>query len=216
MTTGLGPTDFAAIWGAIFSEIATVRAARSLPVATLHLGQEWLQAEESPPRIVVVPMAFRYGPSRQLGGAAGPRNYFTQQSGNPRARWRRMMSFDAHFWGDPNPTPSSPPEENPDLWYSYSSTTELERELLNALANTVGGEAALQLTEARWEQPSDMNRLGRYLILSFSFDTPVTAEPWVIVPFATQSTSGVQVSATMEEVFPDGSSSIAGVIVVPP
>jgi len=214
--TGLGPTDFAAIWGVIFGEIATVRTGRQLPPATLHLGQEWLQAEESPPRIVVVPTAFRYGPARPLGGAAGPTQFFTQQSSNPKTFWRRMMSFDAYCWGDPNPTPQTPPQENPDLWYSFSSTTELERELLIALAHNVGGAAALQLEGARWEQPADLVRLGRLVILSFSFDTPVTQEPYTILPFATQTTSGVQVAATLEEVWPDGTSTIAGVIVVPP
>jgi hypothetical protein len=216
MPTGLGPTDYAAIWGAVFSEIATVRAARSLPAATLHLGQEWLQATESPPRIVVVPTTFRYGPSRQLGGAAGPNAYFTQASSNPKAVWRRIVGFDAYCWGDESPSMSSPPVENPDAWYGFSSATELERELLIALRNNLGGAAAISEMSARWEQSTDMLKLGRLLIVSFAFDTPVTQEPYVILPFASETASGVQVSATMEEVWPDGTSTIAGVIVTPP
>ncbi len=212
--SGLGPTDFAAIWSSIFGEIATVRTNRSLPAATLHLGQEWLVAEESPPRIVVVPTTFRYGPSRQLGGAG---NIFaTQASSDPKAIWRRIMSFDAFIWGNESPSPSVPPVENPDLWYSFSSTTELERELLIALRNNLGGAAAIAIEGARWEQPTDLLRFGRLLVLQFAFDTPVTQEPAVILPFATQTTSGVQVSATIEEVWPDGTSTIAGVIVAPP
>jgi hypothetical protein len=216
MSSGLGPTDFAAIWTAIFSEIVTVRAGRSLPAATLHLGQEWLVAQESPPRIVIVPTPGDYGPARAMGGASGPANFFQQSSFNPKTFWLRYLSFDAYIWGNESPAPSSPPVENPDLWYSFSSAVELERELLISLAHNCGGPAAIRLGGYRWDQPADLQRLGRLLVVSFAIQTPVTQEPYTILPYATQTTSGVQVSATIEEVFPDGTSSIAGVIVIPP
>lgn len=217
MSTGLGPTDLIAIFSAVFGQITTVRATRKLPAATLHLGQEWLLANESPPRIVVVPTANRYAPARPMGGAAGA-PFISQATFNPKTFYRRLTGFDAHLWGDPSPTQGQPDPTEADLWYSYNTTLELERELIVALAQNLGGTAALasDLMSSRWEQLTDMQRLGRELVLSFAFETQVSEEPYVILPYATQSTSGVQVSATVEMVFADGSSSVAGVIVAPP
>jgi hypothetical protein len=180
----------------------------------MHLGQEWLNASESPPRIVVVPTPYRYAAARPLGGAAGPSAYFTQASINPKTFWRRLLAFDAYCWGDPSPSMSSPPTEQ-DAWYSFNSALELERELLIALAH-IGGTSLIGLEGGRWEQPSDQQQLGRLLITSFTIETQLSQEPYTILPYATQSTSGVQIAATMEEVWPDGTSTIAGVIVTPP
>lgn len=216
MTTGLGPTSIAALWSAIFSEIVTVRAARQLaPLVSFHLGQEFLDAQESPPRIVVVPTPGDYAAGRPLGGAVGS-PFFSPASANPKTFWRRWLAFDGYCWGDENPSPASPPIENPDVWYSFSSALELERELLIAVAHNTGGTAGVRLSGYRWEQTSDLNRLGRLLVVSFAIETQVSQEPYLVLPYATQSTSGVQISATLEELFPDGTTSIAGTIVTPP
>jgi hypothetical protein len=66
--SGIGPTDFVAIFSTIFGDVTSVRAARGLPpLISAHLGQEQLQTEESPPRIVVVPTHNVYEPMRRVG-----------------------------------------------------------------------------------------------------------------------------------------------------
>jgi hypothetical protein len=87
---------------------------------------------------------------------------------------------------------------------------------LVALAHNLGGPAAIRLYSARWDQPTDMVRRGRLLVVEVGFETPVTQEPYIVLPFSTATTSGVQIHATLEVVFPDGSSSVAGIIIAPP
>lgn len=68
MTTGLGPTDFVALFSTIFGDVVSTRAARQLkPLVSFHLGQEWIRSEEDAPRIVVVPDANVYDPARKMG-----------------------------------------------------------------------------------------------------------------------------------------------------
>jgi hypothetical protein len=68
MSTGLGPTDMVVLFSTIFGDVSATRAARGLPpLVTAHLGKEWIRAEESPPRIVVVPTRTEYAPSRRMG-----------------------------------------------------------------------------------------------------------------------------------------------------
>lgn len=211
MTTGLGPTDLIAIFTTVFSDIATVRLARSLPaLVSAHLGQEWLQAEESPPRIVVVPTHNTYEYARVVGKQ--PMTGLVTAI-NPATIATRIMHFEAHLWGDPSPTPSSPPTEQ-DLWYSFNSTVELERELIQSLSRNLGNVTNprsglnVRFGDARWVQPTNMDRLGRLLVLSFSVGFPVTYEPWTVT-----TPSTIAVDATM--VFADGSSSDQGTFFIP-
>jgi hypothetical protein len=127
----------------------------------------------------------------------------------------RRCVFRAHFWGDETPTPQSPPTEQ-DLWYSFNSTIELEREFLGALMRNCGNDPAVKLHGADWVQPTNMQRLGRLLVLTFSIETPVTDEPWTILPFAQSTGSsglGIQIDVAMS--FPDGTSSDQGLIIIP-
>jgi hypothetical protein len=71
-----------------------------------------------------------------------------------------------------------------------------------------GNNPNLKIERSEWRQPTNQNRLGRLLVLHFSFDTPVTDEPWVVV------TAGASID--VELVSLDGShSSSAGIIHVP-
>lgn len=88
--------------------------------------------------------------------------------------------------------------------------------MLGALARNLGNVPNLRIGDARWDQPTDDKRYGRALILPFGFMADISDEPWITAPWATQSTSGVQVSATVIETFPDGTSTTSGVIVAPP
>lgn len=211
MTTGLGPTDLVAIFTTLFSDVAAVRVARLLPpLVSAHLGKEQVRTEESPPRIVVIPTHNTYEYARVVGKQ--PMTGLVTAI-NPPTICTRWMHFDAHFWGDESPTPANPITEQ-DLWYSFNSTVELEREFIQAIArnlgnigNTRSGEN-VRLGESRWVQPSDQMRLGRELVLSFSVGFPVTYEPWGI---ATPTSAAID----MVMVFADGSSSDQGTVIVP-
>lgn len=203
--TGLGPTDFVAIFMTLFSDIQTTRANRGLsPLVSAHLGQEQLSQEESPPRIVVVPTHNEYAPAKRIGTQpmTGGVTAF-----NPRPFYVRRCYFEAHLWGDESPSPSTPPTEQ-DLWYSFNSAIELERELFGALMRNAGNNPALRFRESRWSQPTNMQRLGRLLVLPFSFETPVTDEPWVTVAPTT-------INVDVEASFPDGTNVDQGTIVIP-
>jgi hypothetical protein len=64
----LGPTDFVALFNTIFADVAAVRSNRSLPpLVSAHLGKEQVSAEESPPRIVVIPTDIKFLPMRRMG-----------------------------------------------------------------------------------------------------------------------------------------------------
>src|SRR5271166_1297423 len=131
--SGLGPFDLIAVFSAVFGEIGTIRETQALPVATLHVGKEWLQAEESPPRIVIVPKRMQYASGRGMGNQTGIVGDF-----NPKALYRRMVVCEAHIWGD---QPYAVSEQ--DTWQSFNTAVELERELLVALSHNLGGPAAV-------------------------------------------------------------------------
>ena len=211
MTTGLGPTDLIAIFTTLFSDVASVRAARLLPpMVSMHLGKEQIATEESPPRIVVVPTHNTYEYARVVG--VQPMTGLATAI-NPPTFCTRWMHFDAHLWGDESPTPASPLTEQ-DLWYSFNSTIEIEREFLQAIARNLGNISNtrsgvnVRLGDSRWVQPSDQMRLGRKLVLSFSVGFPVTYEPFVM---ATPTSAAVD----MKMVFLDGTSSDQGTVIVP-
>ena len=209
MSTGLGPFDLVALFSSVFGEMTTVRSSRGLtPLVSTHIGKEWLLQEEAAPRVVVIPERMQYAPARGLGNQTSHVGDF-----NPKALYRRFVTCKAYLWGD-QPAVST----ETDTWVSFNTAVEIEREFLVALSHNLGGPAAVISSNmsAEWDQPTDDTRLGRLLVLTFAFETPVTQEPYIVLPFATASSSGAQVSATLETVFPDGSSSIAGVIVTPP
>lgn len=212
MPLGLGPTDLVAIFTTIFADVASTRAARGLPpLVSAHLGQEQKRTEESPPRIVVVPTHNVYEYARIMG-TQPPTGTIDAQ--NPRCFATRLMHFEAHLWGDETPTPHSPPIET-DLWYSFNSTIELEREFLGSLMRNLGNVTNprtgmnVRIFDSTWRQPTDMTRLGRVLVLPFAIGTPVTDEPWTLV-----TPSTIAVTATVP--FPDGTSSNQGTFTIPP
>jgi len=215
VTNGLGPTDLVALFTAIFADVAATRFARGLPpLISAHLGNEWVSREESPPRIVVVPTSTSYKPMRRMG--VQPMQGQLSQV-NPRTFFRRLMHFTAHIWGDESPSPQSPIAET-DLWYSFNSTVELEREFLGALMRNCGNDPAIyEGLSGDWSQPTDLNRLGRLLLLRFTIETPVTDEPWIVLPFASTagSTVGVTIVVDTTVQFPDGTSTDQGTFTVP-
>jgi hypothetical protein len=126
------------------------------------------------------------------------------------------MAFEAWCWGDEDPV-GAPPVGSQS--YSYDSALELRRELLVALAQ-LGGIPEVQPGRYRWDQPAQTNRLGRILVLEFSLWSPVNDTiigPYEVLPFATSSSSGVQINAEILATNPSGSSSLqVGYLLDPP
>jgi hypothetical protein len=119
------------------------------------------------------------------------------------------MWFEARIWGDPDPAGTNP-------LFDFDTAAEIHRELLGGMYTYLGGIPNVKSLDPRWEQPTDDNRLGRLLVAQVAFGSDVSAEPWLSLPFATETASGVQIHETVQVDFPDGSSTTTGVIVVPP
>jgi hypothetical protein len=208
MSTGLGPTDFVAIFSQIFGEMQAVRTGRGLPpLNSYHIGAEWIYSEEDAPRIVVVPTGFSYEKYRGIGNQTGAAGDF-----NPKPFYRRVANFDAYCWGDDMSLTST----EADTWVSFNTATEIEREYIVAVLHNVGGPAAVYNLSAKWDQPTDMNRRGRLLVVSLGLETCVTQEPYIVLPYSTAGGSGVQIQATIETLWPDGTSTIIGTVIAPP
>ena len=195
------------------SDIASVRKARKLkplvcppgfPTAPIMIGQEWVRREQTPPRIVLVPTGIRNSP----GAAIGIQPMAGDISQRPlKVFWRGIIMFDAHLWGDPDPSSQN-------SLFDFDTTIELYRELLGSMVRVQGGIPNVSIEQARWDQPTEDRRLGRLLIVPIGFYADISDEPYVVVPWATQSTSGLQADITVSEL--NGSSTNSVVIVAPP
>jgi len=210
-------TDLVALFTPVSAQITTERVGLGLPalicpphvagvVGSLMIGQEWLRREHSPPRIVLVPTGARYEHSRRPG--VQPISGRVAEV-EPKFRFTRWLSFEAHLWGDPDLSGTNGLQD-------FNACIELERELLTALYDNCGGTPNIRHSDSRIEQPSQDLRFGRLWILPFAIGTPVVDLSNVVLPFATATTAGVQVDTTVQANFPDGSSTEAGVIIAPP
>ena len=211
---GLGPVSIANWFAIVLAEVAAVRVARQLkPLVAATLGAEWVAKEQSPPRIVIVPSEIVSAAAEKMGAGIHPG---TVDDTNPKVFYLDWMGFEAYLWGDESPTPSTPRTQQ-DLWYSFDSTLELRRELLGALRRNCGGGSTLKIIGSRWDQPTNMNRNGRAMVVTFAIKMPLTDEPYIALPYSTTGGSGVQVAATMILTELDGSSTVAGTIIdIPP
>jgi hypothetical protein len=208
--------DVVAQISAVALDIQSVRHSRGLrplvcppgyQTAPILMGQEWLRREHAPPRIVLVPTHLR----NSGGSALGIQPMAGLISERPlKVFWRAIIGFDAHLWGDSDVTAIN-------SLVDFNTTIELYRELLGAMVRVQGGIPNVSIGEARWDQPTDDRRAGRLLVVPIGFYADITDEPYVVVPWATQSTSGLQASITVTETVPDGSSSTSsGFIIAPP
>lgn len=210
-------TDFVSMFLGVSQEIVGARTFLNLPplvcpssaagvVGSLMIGEEWLRREHSPPRIIIVPMGTRYEPARR-SGVQPYRGRIEEQSN--KYRQYRWIQFEAHLWGDPDLTGVNALQD-------FNSCVELERELLTSLYDNCGNTPNVRVSDGRWEQPTHDLRFGRLLVVPFAIGTPVVDLPYVILPYATDTSSGVSIDTTVEVNWPDGSSTVVGVIVAPP
>ena len=192
------------------ADVAANRIANGFPALVpnghILLGREQLKHQHSAPRIVLVPTDDEYGAAKR----SGMFEPLTSKE-NPAIWYLRGEGFDAHIWGDPDPAGIDPN-------YGFNSARELCRQFIGALVRNAGGTSrgSWEPLSGRWEQPTDDLRSGRLYVFTFRVYTAVTNEPYIVLPFSTATASGVQIHATEEMVFPDGSSTIAGVIIGPP
>lgn len=211
-------TDLAGMFGPVSDQIVLQRSKLGYPalvapssttpgvVGALLIGQEWLRHEHSPPRIVLVPVGSSYeAPTR-----AGIQPYAgAMQDSTQKLRKGRWLLFEAHLWGDPDSTFQNALQD-------FNACIELERELLTSMSDQFGGTTNIKVTRGEFKQPTDENRAGRVLVLSFGVWTAVVDLPWTFLAYATSTTAGVSVATAVAVTWPDGSSTQAGVIVAPP
>jgi hypothetical protein len=204
--------DLVQIIGQVSADIDNIRANRKLPplrgapagyaAGSILVGKEWVHREQSPPRIVLVPTDIRLEPARMLGLQPSQ-----QVSALPlRSFYFQRIMFDAHIWGDPDPAGANP-------LYDFNTAFELYRELVGAFYRNLGGAPSIIAGGARWEQPTDDRRLGRLLIAEIGFYNDLTDEPYVLLPYSTATSPGVQVVETLVD---ETSGEQVGPIVAPP
>lgn len=199
---GLGPTRLFEIFDPVAKLVASIRNTRGLPPlqnasgqpsGNILVGRKLADQPGAPPRIVVVPTGTRYETARPMGS-------------NPKPFALRWLQFDAHFLGNSDP--------NEDPLHDYDAALELEREFFYALKNTAGNTPNLKWTNGDWA-PSGTVHNGQLLIVPFEVGTPMTEEPYIVVPYATtENPNGLSISATVEAIF-DGTEVPVGTIVIP-
>jgi hypothetical protein len=209
------PVTFESIVSAVQATVAAYRSTNGLPplngpdgvgTGTIPIGAEYLDMQLSPPCIWVVPVSERFGPKDRSGIEDG----YTQPP--PTRYYTTRHTLEAWCWGDEDPSFAA----TGNTAYSFDSTLELRREFVLGLVK-LGDVPELGSLEGRWEQPSNEVRLGRLFVLTFDVKLGLDDDPYVFLPFATDSSSGVQVVTTIQAISPDGTSTEQmGTIIAPP
>lgn len=214
--------DVTQLFTSAYQQVVATRATLGLPalqpstLTAFQLGKEFLDQNQSPPRIVITFTRAAYdrgmvmSTSTPLGATMPQKSLFT--------RW---LEFEAHIWGDPDqtarpspdPTPTVPPAL-PNPYYDFNSALELEREFIEAMYDNAG--AVFIPLGLEWVQRSDTDRYGRTAVLTFKIATPVIEEPFTILPFATSTSSGVVGQVDILAISPDGTQNQGLIISVPP
>jgi len=179
-------------------------------------GQEWLQQEHDAPRVVIVPTGGGFvlrARMSQTQAVTGKRSDI-----NPKVFRTWRQTFEAHLWGDevPGSALSTPPTVA-ELVSGFDACQELQRELMNGLRIYAGNMPNLEFERSEYRQPTDNVRRGRLLVLHFAVEVPVSTLPAIPLSYSSVPVPGstFQVAATVEAVFPNGSSSVGGTIIAP-
>jgi hypothetical protein len=211
------PVTFESILSAVQTTVASYRTAGGLPqltgpdgvgTGTIAFGAEYLDFQLAPPCIWIVPVGEgfeeeEYDGTSDGSGNSPPKRYFTTRH-----------HFEAWCWGDEDPNFAS----TQNVLYSFDSALELRRVLTIAIVQLGGTPEMLrQDMRGRWEQPANIKKTGRMYVLSFSLKLGLDDNPYTFLPFATDTSSGIQISTTIVAVSPDGTSTTQmGTIVAPP
>lgn len=216
MTSPAYLNDLSVLFANVQAHVILQRSLQGLnPLKTggFLFGQEQLRREHSPPRIVIVPTGSTYEKTRRMPQAqpTGLRSDV-----NPKVFLARKQTFEAHLWGQDTLTPSSPMTVA-DLVSGFNDCTELERSLLDGLRIYCGNMFNLHIERSEFVQPTDDNRSGRLLVLTFAVETQVSTLPAIALSYSSTPVPGssFDVSVVVSTSWPDGSSTETGVITIP-
>ena len=180
--------DFEGFLLSVETQVRSMRRARSIkslvPDALL-IGQESTSRQVAPPSCCIVPTGFRYHSAR-----LPDRDTVGYTPIEPKPVWSQWMQLDVICWGDDDP-------EKLSRTYSFSSATEIAREVLVSLADNNYGPASVRVNSAEWVQETHQQRNGRKLLVRVEVETFVVRDPPALVPIATPTTPGVQADVTM-------------------
>ena len=198
-------TDIAEIFRATGERVQAIRTANNLlelsgtgdpgNIAGLCIGQEWLAQEMDAPRIVVVPIGTAYEGAKPMQNKGVP-GYDIGKIPDRKAFYFRWMTFEAWFWGEPDPQYLDLPTDkvgNP--VYDFNTTIELERQFCVGLYESISAPMAYPMS-GEWRQTQNVNRRGRSLVVTFKIGTPVFGEPYTILAYQ-PAVSGVAIEVTI-------------------
>ena len=200
------------LFGLWYAQVAMLRANLSLPPLTdgaIVFGHEVLPTKSAPPRITADITRARIEPARHFGASLTDDGGV---SGNIYATmwWLHWVTVEFHCWGNADPTGA-------DRGYDFDSCIELMRELEYAVLTVGEGIPNVRILGAEFQQPTDLLRNGRLLIVRVEALLPTTDQPFTDLAFATPTVPGVTIDAAVDEQNPNtGALTPAGVIVAPP
>ena len=212
-------TDIAAIFASTNTNVKAIRVANSLPALNpsgdILIGQEWLAQEDDAPRIVIVPKGTKYEAAKKMQNA-GATGYLPGQIPARGEAYYRWIIFEAHFWGEPDPQflNADPTTKLGDLLYDFNTTLELERQFFSSLAASITIPTAFP-SSGEFNQETNVNRRGRELTVTFQIGTPITFEPYTILPYSVASGDGGVVQEATLTITP-GNSPVGPIIVPTP
>lgn len=140
----------------------------------IAVGQEAIFVELDAPRIIIVPTGLSDFKNEQRMPLAPT---LTMADNQPKVLWSAKLEFTAYIWGDEWPGDTPKP-----IWWDFNTSLELFRELAMALYRTASG-PSVTLGSPKFEQPSDQERRGRWLVADFSIKVPITDEPYVMLQY---------------------------------
>lgn len=159
----------------------------------IAVGQERINDEMTAPRIVIVPQGLSNftNEQRMLSRATQPAGpTLTMPDNQPKVLWSAHLEFIAYIWGDEWPGDTPKP-----IWWDFNTSLELFRELAMALYRTVSGPSVI-MGAPRFEQPTDQQRQGRWLVADFAIKIPITDEPYVMLQYGAHPK--VEIDLTMD------------------
>jgi hypothetical protein len=186
-------TDIDAMFTEVNAKVKAIRVANSLPELSpdgdIIFGKERIPEEHDAPRIVIFPVGHDYEPARQSANV--PTTGYEEGEVPLRVyHFTRVISFEAHIWGGPDPQfQDSPTSKLGSLTYDFNTTWELEREFLYALAATMTIPTG-QPKAGEWRQDTDVNRRGRCLVVTFQVRTPIAGEEFTILDYSQTAGDG--------------------------
>lgn len=201
-------TDVDAIFAKTFTLLAAYRVANSLPVAECLVGRQYVNFEGAAPRIVVVPVGTTYEAFRPASNDASAPDYGIGTIPLRKGLFTRWMTFDAYFWGEPDPQfLQSPTSKLGTQNYQLNTTVELEREFFAALQQSVTIPTGHPVS-GEWNYETVNTTYGASLVVRFRVATPLLWEEYTILPYAPVS-GGV----TIETSITIGSSTVGPIII---